>query len=518
MKLRSFRLRIAVLSAALAGSALVVFGGVAWQLIYTAKVNRLDANLVNQVKRAARPRPQGWWQPFEDSLARELGSGSNPPIALLAVDETGKTLYQSESWSAEFDVAHLFPPLPQLPAGFPPEPQNLPDRHSAEPDSHSPDSHSDMQLPDIRRKDFLPEPQIVMQQTSAGSWHIGVASFPHVQVAIAVSLEAIDQEMAGIRNIFLVVIAGMLLLVAGGAWLLSGSALRPVQKLTTAIQQVTVTGLDQQVLIGATDVEFVELIQVFNQMLERLERSFKQASRFSGDAAHELKTPLAILQGEIERALQQADLGSETQQTLSNLLDEVRRLSGIVRKLLLLSLADAGQMSLYPVEVNLAEILGIIHEDMELLAPHLTIEATIATDLWVRGDRDLLTQILQNLISNAIKYNLPQGWINIRAHRQDKTVQVTITNASKSLPIGDRDRIFDRFYRGDLARNRKVEGVGLGLSLSREIARAHRGDLGLDWSPADQTAFTLILPHTSTASTSTVPTSTVPTKPVSLDP
>jgi two-component system, OmpR family, heavy metal sensor histidine kinase CusS len=211
--------------------------------------------------------------------------------------------------------------------------------------------------------------------------------------------------------------------------------------------------------------------------------------------------------------LQQADLGSETQQTLSNLLDEVRRLSGIVRKLLLLSLADAGQMSLYPVEVNLAEILGIIHEDMELLAPHLTIEATIATDLWVRGDRDLLTQILQNLISNAIKYNLPQGWINIRAHRQDKTVQVTITNASKSLPIGDRDRIFDRFYRGDLARNRKVEGVGLGLSLSREIARAHRGDLGLDWTPADQTAFTLILPHTST-----VPTSTVPTKPVGLDP
>ena len=373
--------------------------------------------------------------------------------------------------------------MPQLPAGFAPEPQNFPNRHSAEPDLHSDDP-----LSDVQRKGFLPEPQIVIQHTSAGSWHIGVASFPHVQVAIAVSLEAIDQEMAGIRNIFLVVIAGMLLLVAGGAWLLSGSALRPVQKLTTAIQQVTVAGLDQQVLIGATDIEFVELIQVFNQMLERLERSFKQASRFSGDAAHELKTPLAILQGQIERALQQADLGSETQQTLSNLLDEVRRLSGIVRKLLLLSLADAGQMSLYSVEVNLSEILIIIHEDMELLAPHLTIESDITPELWVRGDRDLLTQILQNLISNAIKYNLPQGWINIHARRQDKTVQVTIANASKSMPMGDRDRIFDRFYRGDLARNRKVEGVGAGAEpIERNCSCPPRGlGAGLDSSRSNR--------------------------------
>jgi signal transduction histidine kinase len=93
-------------------------------------------------------------------------------------------------------------------------------------------------------------------------------------------------------------------------------------------------------------------------MLSSLERSFKQASRFSGDAAHELKTPLAILQGELEWTLQKAEVGSDVQQSLSSLLDEVRRLSGIVRKLLLLSLADAGRMSLYQVEVNLVEILA----------------------------------------------------------------------------------------------------------------------------------------------------------------
>ena len=313
-------------------------------------------------------------------------------------------------------------------------------------------------------------------------------------VAIAVSLRAIDQEMAAIQNIFLIAIPGTLLLVAGGAWLLAGSALHPIRELTTAMQRVTVTGLNQRLEMANTDLEFVELIQVFNQMLERLERSFKQASRFSADAAHELKTPLAILQGELEQALQQADPGSEAQQQLSELLDEVRRLSGIVRKLLLLSLADAGQMSFQKQQVNLSEMLVEMLEDMELLAPDLTVKTEITPNLQVWGDRDLVMQILQNLLSNAIKYNLPDGWIDIQAQQQGSTVQVKISNASRDISEAARDRIFDRFYRGDPARNRKVEGVGLGLSLSREIARAHQGDLTLNATTSGQTTFVLHLP------------------------
>ncbi len=230
-------------------------------------------------------------------------------------------------------------------------------------------------------------------------------------------------------------------------------------------------------------------------MLESLERSFKQASRFSGDAAHELKTPLAILQGELERNLQQAEPESQMQQSLSSLLDEVRRLSGIVRKLLLLSLADAGRMNLYRVEVNLSEILAQVEEDIELLAPHLKVQTEIAGQLQVLGDRDLLTQVVQNLVSNAIKYNLPDGWIRIYAEQQKASVLITITNSSKNILPSDRERIFERFYRGDPVRTRsEVEGTGLGLSLSREITRAHGGDLILDSTPSNQTAFTLTLP------------------------
>ncbi|GAP98279.1 sensor histidine kinase [Leptolyngbya sp. NIES-2104] len=112
----------------------------------------------------------------------------------------------------------------------------------------------------------------------------------------------------------------------------------------------------------------------------------------------------------------------------------------------------------------------------------------------MHGDRDLLHQVLQNLFSNAIKYNLADGWIEIDARLVGLMVQIKVANASKGILVEDRDRIFDRFHRGDPARTRKVEGIGLGLSLTREIVRAHQGDLRLDEAKSGQTAFILTLP------------------------
>ncbi|HEY9670206.1 MAG TPA: ATP-binding protein [Waterburya sp.] len=506
MKLRSFRIRIALLSAILAGSALAGFGLISWWLIYEAKVSRLDAELESQLMRIGRPRPRDRWQSYEASLGQSFGTNSKTAIAVLVIGADGNVLYRSNQWAADLDVTNLWTSRPQLP----PFPSPHSERQTAPfPEANPPFPERPQPPPEVPP----PTPRFATQHTTTGTWRVGAATTPHAQMAIAVSLNAVTFEMEAIRNIFLISIPGVLLLVAGGAWGIAGSSLHSIRRLTRSIENVTASGLEQRVPIGATDVEFVELIQVFNQMLERLERSFKQASRFSADAAHELKTPLAILQGELERTLQQAEPGSQVQQSLSNLLDEVRRLSGIVRKLLLLSLADAGQMNLHRVEVDLSNLLMEMLEDIELLAPHLEIQTEIADGLCVQGDRDLLVQVLQNLISNAIKYNLPNGWIRINAYRQGATVLITITNCSQDIPLSDsvneavatlgasallpsvdRNRIFDRFYRGDPARTRTVEGIGLGLSLAREIARAHRGDLTLDPTSSGQTAFTLTLP------------------------
>ncbi len=475
VKLRSFRTRLALASAVLAGSALVGFGMTSWWLIYQAKVSRLDEAIKSQLMRASRPSRRSHFQP----LPRIFGIDDDTPIALLVTDLEGNTLYKSDNWSSKIKIDSLW---------FSPSSQ-----HSPSP--IEPQQAARPQLGYVP-PNRLPPPQFMTQHTSTETWRVGSMSFPSTRIAIAVSLKTIDDEMLGIRNIFLISIFIVLFLITGGAWWLSGNALRPIGQLTEAIKQVTAKGLDRRVPIGATDVEFVELIKVFNQMLESLERSFKQASRFSGDAAHELKTPLAILQGELERTLQSAEPSSQMQQSLSSLLDEVRRLSGIVRKLLLLSLADAGRMNLHRVEVNLSEILAQVEEDIELLAPHLKVQTEIESQLQVLGDRDLLTQIVQNLVSNAIKYNVPNGWIHIYARQHKATVEISIANSSKDILPSDRERIFERFYRGDPARTRseKVEGTGLGLSLSREIARAHGGDLILDSTPSKQTAFTLTLP------------------------
>ncbi|MEG4216494.1 ATP-binding protein [Microcoleus sp. Pol14C6] len=509
MKLQSFRFRIALSSAVLASIALIGFSIVSWWLIYDAKVKRLDAEIKNQLIQSTRPQSTQW-DVYNDSLPSVLGmNDGETTVALLVTDRDGNLLYRSSQWQDGIDANSLWRSLPQPPPDparipfqlEPPPPPYPPPPYPPPPDR--PDSFSPRERrpprdrpPQFDRPDFhrVFKAKLATQRTSTAVWRVGAIHSPQTQIAIAVNLQAIDREMASIGNIFLISIPVVLLLVASGAWVISRSILYPIGRLTMAIRNVTVQGLDRRVPDGATDIEFVELIFVFNQMLERLERSFKQASRFSGDAAHELKTPLAILQGQIERALHQVESGSEVQQTLSNLLDEVRRLSEITRKLLLLSHADAGRMGLHLVKVNMSDLLSEIAEDMELLAPHLEVQMAIAPNLYIKGDRDLLVQVLQNLVGNAIKYNLPKGWLRLQANCQGKRVIVKIVNSSQDISLRERDRIFERFHRGDSTQIQKIEGSGLGLSLAREIARAHGGDIKLDAAILGQTGFILSLP------------------------
>ncbi len=477
---RSFRLRIALLSSLLAGIALVGFGAVSLWLIYQTELNRIDDGIKNQLLREAdRPTPRQHWQEYFNSLSSTFAIDSRTNLALLVQDPRSQTMFQSPTWAVDLTKVTSFPSQ----SAFSAPPERFGRLLDLPPDNP------------IERKRFPSKlAPLFTQATATGSWRVGAVTAAPIRLAIAVNLSTLDREMAAIRNAFGVAIPLLLVSIALGAWWLAGRALAPVRELTASLRNVTVKGLDRRVPIDRTDSEFLELLQVFNQMMARLERSFAQASRFSADAAHELKTPLSILQGDLERTLQAAPAGSELQQRLSGLLDEVRHLSTIVRKLLLLSLADAGQMRVHTVEVDLSELVTELAEDIELLAPDLEVQMQIERSLTVSADRALLLQVLQNLISNATKYNHPNGWVQISAKQRDLFILVTIANSSQNIPLEERGRIFDRFYRGDPARNRHIEGLGLGLSLSREIAYAHSGNLTLDPTPAGQTAFTLTLP------------------------
>jgi len=313
---------------------------------------------------------------------------------------------------------------------------------------------------------------------------------------LGVNTALIDAQMHGVRNALLLAFPLSLGLIALGAWFFSDRALAPVRRLTTSIRGVTAQGLNRRLTDDAVDLEFAELLEVFNRMLERLERSFQQASRFSSDAAHELKTPLAILQGEIERAMASEQPGSPAQRQFAALLDEVRRLHGIVHKLLLLSRADAGRIALARTPFHLRDALADLAEDVQLLAPGMKIDMQIGPDVTLSGDADLLRQALQNLVANAVKYNSDpsKGWIRVRAARERAHVRIEVANSSPGIAPAHREKIFERFFRADPARGRGVDGLGLGLPLAREIARAHGGDLSLARSPPGEVAFVLALP------------------------
>ena len=197
---------------------------------------------------------------------------------------------------------------------------------------------------------------------------------------------------------------------------------------------------------------------------------------------------------ELEQALENTPAGSSQQEIFSSLLDEISRLKMIVQKLLLLSLADAGQLKLKLETLDLTRLLENIIEDCQAQAPHLTVEKTLTPDVQVNADPDLLEQALQNLASNAIKYNQKDGIIRFELAQDSEQIQVRVANTGPGIPDTDRGRIFERFFRADQSRSHRVEGVGLGLSLAREIIRAHGGELILEEGDDNLTRFKAVLP------------------------
>ncbi len=328
------------------------------------------------------------------------------------------------------------------------------------------------------------------------SWRFGIMGNPHSKLVLGMNIEQFNADMHRLRKACLLGLPAVLLLAGLSAWFLAQRALRPIAALTRTAERVTARGLDQRIPAMARDQEFNRLITVFNEMMDRLEKSFQQATRFSADASHELKTPLARLQVELEQALETAPSGSPQQEVYSSLLEEISRLKAIVQKLLLLSLADAGQLRLNCEPVNLTRMVENVIEDCQAQAPALSVERTLAPDVQVNADADLLEQALQNLASNAIKYNCEGGRIHFGLLRDAERVLVRVSNTGPGIPPADRDRIFQRFYRADKAHSNRVEGVGLGLSLSREILRAHGGDLAMDSSEEPLTVFMAWLPVT----------------------
>ncbi len=253
--------------------------------------------------------------------------------------------------------------------------------------------------------------------------------------------------------------------------------LAPIKRIQDSLRSLDYRDLSVRIPVRGEDKEFREFIEAFNSMLERLERGFLQASRFSSDAAHELRTPLTIMQGYVERALIESEPGSRQQVQLRLVCDEIDRLANITHKLLLLAQADAGRLPMDTEKVDVSEMLEEMRADMAMIEPRLETRGRIEPGLCLQTDLSLFQQMLNNLFSNAVKYNDPAGWIDISAWAADGQLHIRFINPTAPLPAGFESTVFERFSRGDAAHSRRIDGTGLGLSLSREIAAANGGKL-----------------------------------------
>jgi len=287
----------------------------------------------------------------------------------------------------------------------------------------------------------------------------------------------------------------MILAVAGGWWLMRKS-LSPIAALTEAAQNIHEKNLRSQLPRTGNGDEFDRLTEVFNGMTARLDGSFQRIREFTLHASHELKTPLTVIHGELETALQNTSLPSAERERLLSHLDETQRLAKIVDGLTLLTKADAGQITLARETVRLDELVRDACADAQILGqPHrVQIRLNECEPSEILGDRHRLRQLLLNLTDNAAKYNQPDGSVEISLRRVNGRAEIAIANTGPGIAPEAQPRLFDRFFRGDSSHNNSQEGCGLGLSIAQWIVSAHGGQIQIQSLPAKITTVTIRLP------------------------
>ena len=287
---------------------------------------------------------------------------------------------------------------------------------------------------------------------------------------------------------------GVLTLI-GGWWLLR-KALAPLHQLAAGAEQIQLHNLHRELPRTGNGDEVDRLTRTLNTTNARLHEAFNQIREFTLHASHELKTPLAVLHGEIEAALTDPANTPAQQEMFASQLDEVQRLAKIVEGLTLLARADTGQVALARDEVRLDLLVRDSLADAEILGHErkIKISLTWCDAVTLTGDRHRLRQLLLNLTDNAVKYNQPNGQVTLSLYRGAAEAALTISNTGKGISPAVLPRVFDRFYRGDESHSQEIEGCGLGLSIVQWIVKAHGGRIQITSTLGETTSVTINFP------------------------
>jgi signal transduction histidine kinase len=237
-------------------------------------------------------------------------------------------------------------------------------------------------------------------------------------------------------------------------------------------------------------------VVIFNEMLDSIQRAIESQKRFTSDVSHEIRSPLTSLRGSIEVALRKKRPVEEYEEVLRNNLADILRLARITDNLLFLARADN---NIHEMRMQWFELDRLLENSVERLRPKadsagLSISEDYQQHLEMRGDIDLVEQAFSNLIDNAIKYTPQGGAVSVCAKEEDGAVTVTVSDTGIGIPEQDIAHIFERFYRVNKERSRKLGGTGLGLAITKWIVTSHGGTITATSAPGRGSAFTVVLP------------------------
>jgi signal transduction histidine kinase len=316
----------------------------------------------------------------------------------------------------------------------------------------------------------------------------------------AAVLYLVFSEYAGVRNVWLLAcgapVAVVLFILITGFTLYSRYG-RPLRQILNAIDSVAEGDLAVRVP-NDDSPQFGELIKRFNKMVGELERAEQQRRNLTTDIAHELRTPLHIIQGNLEGLLD--GVYQPTPEHINATLDETRLLTRLVNDLQTLSLAETGQLPLHPVRFRLADLIQdlISSFSSQAAAFGIGLKTDLANpDQQITADYDRLNQVISNLISNALRYTPPGGTISITTgagSSAERSVQIQVRDTGSGIAAEDLPFIFDRFWRGDRSRSERTHS-GLGLAIARQLIHAHGGTIEVQSEVDRGSNFVVALPE-----------------------
>lgn len=309
-----------------------------------------------------------------------------------------------------------------------------------------------------------------------------------------ISMTEYGQALGNLPILFGSALPLLAVLAALGGFRITRRAFRPVTQMAETARAIgTGSDLSQRIETDERGDELNQLGDTMNEMLARLQASFEAERQFSSDVSHELRTPIAVIRSQCEFALSGQAGEEEKREAFEAVLKQSERMNSIVSQLLLLSRAENGKFvpEREPVELNV--LCETVCEELEAMAAERQVKLTWNTEeLQITGDETLLIRMVNNLVSNAIRYNRPGGSAEVSLRKRGKYAVLTVRDTGIGIRREDLGQIFSRFYRAD--RSRSSEGTGLGLSMAAWIARVHGGSIRAESVYGEGSVFTAELP------------------------